>query len=299
MVASNADTSLLFNDNRITVDDVLDENLQNVVAEWRRNSPSHAVDGSSVRQTGNGAIGAGLVAPQPGYVVALSSENGVVPHCDDGGVTQALPKNPNVARVSQSQTVGGSIGASLVTPQVVDDVQITPQPSHDVAVNSVTGVAVHGNGGDKNHVVPVFQPHLGPGCNFDGSNVAPIAGAGFVFKAGSSGTSFEGKTGAPTIRGPKSARVVLQGVRPVLSCNSGARLGAGPAPNRNNPPNPLPIRTKTAVPVAVPAGAPEGAKVRPQFSDILKDNRIVGNGLKLQHYDPMENDDDVVLDKSD
>ncbi|GAA0183980.1 hypothetical protein LIER_31298 [Lithospermum erythrorhizon] len=64
LVAPNADPSLLVRvpmDNRVNVDDVLDEKMQNVVAEWGRNSPSHAVDGSCARHAGCGVAGDGLV----------------------------------------------------------------------------------------------------------------------------------------------------------------------------------------------------------------------------------------------
>ncbi|GAA0165878.1 hypothetical protein LIER_21168 [Lithospermum erythrorhizon] len=302
LVASNADPSLLVrvpNDNRINVDGVLDEKLKKVVAEWGQNSPPPAVNGSCGSPARNGAIGVGMVAPQACYVVALSSENGVVPHCDDGDVIQDVSKNPAVAYVSRPHVVGGSNGTGLVTPQSADDVQIAPQSGDDIAVYSGTSVVVHGDGGDKTNVVPVLRPCFVSGSISDGSHVSPLAGEGLVFKAGGSGIGVEGKHTSSTVRGPKYAGVVLQHARPVLSRGSGVRRGAGPVPNRINPPTPLPNRPEADVPGAVFVGPPEGAKVRPQFSEILKDNRIVGNGLKLQHYDPMENDDDVVLDASD
>ncbi|GAA0166752.1 hypothetical protein LIER_21837 [Lithospermum erythrorhizon] len=93
--------------------------------------------------------------------------------------------------------------------------------------------------------------------------------------------------------------MVLQRVKQGQSRGSGAIQGAGLVPNRTHLPNPLPNRPEAVDPRTVPAVSHEGVEVRPQFSEVLKDNRIVGNGLKLQQYDPMENDDDVVLDASD
>ncbi|GAA0165650.1 hypothetical protein LIER_40029 [Lithospermum erythrorhizon] len=259
LVASNADPSLLVrvpNDNRVNVDNVLDENLQNVVAEWGRNSPSHPADGSSVR-----------------YVVALSSENGVVPQCEHGDVTQDLSQIPIAARVSQPQIVGGSIVGCLVAPQSAIDVQIAPQTVSDAAVNTGTGVVVQGKDGDKNDTAPVFCPCDEPGSSSGGPNKSPLVVEGLVFKAGGSG---------------RSSRAVPVSVLVLVLL-----------PTAPNPPTTRPIRPEAAVPGIVPTGPPEGAKVRPKFSEVIKDNRIVGNGLQLQQYDFLENDDDVILDESD
>ncbi|GAA0175161.1 hypothetical protein LIER_41859 [Lithospermum erythrorhizon] len=302
LVASNGDPSLLVrvpNDNRVNVDNVLDENLQNVVAEWGRNSPSHAADGSSVRQVGNGVIGAEQVVPQHSYVVALSFENGVVPQCEHGDVTQDLSKIPIAARVSQPQIVGGSIVGCLVAPQSAVDVQIAPQTGSDSAVNTGIGVVEQGKDGDKNDAVPVLRPCDGCGASSGGPNKSPLAVEGLVFKAGDSGSGSVPKHAGSFAKGPKAAGRVHRSARPVLSRGSGVGFGAGPASNRPNPPTTRPIRPEAAVSGAVPAGPPKGAKVRPKFSEVIKDNRIIGNGLKLQQYDFMENDDDVILDESD
>ncbi|GAA0146407.1 hypothetical protein LIER_06372 [Lithospermum erythrorhizon] len=259
LVASNADPSLLVRvptDNRVNVDNVLDENLQNVVAEWGRISPSHAADGA-----GCGVAGTGPVASQHSYVVALSSENGDVPQCDNGNVTQDLPKIPIDARVSQLQIVGGLIVGCLVTPQSAVVVQNAPQPGSDVSMNTGTGVVVQGKDGDKNETVPVFRPCDGAGSSSGGPNKSPLAVEGFVFKAGGSGSGLVPKHAGSIAKGPKAAGRVHQRARPVLSRGSGAGFAAGPAPNRPNPPNTRPINPGAAVPEVVPAGPPEGAKV--------------------------------------
>ncbi|GAA0175353.1 hypothetical protein LIER_28542 [Lithospermum erythrorhizon] len=245
MVASNIDPSLLVRvpqDHRINVEGVLDEKLQSVVAEWGQNDSSPAGIGSSVHPAGNG-IGVGLVAPQSGYVVALDSENEVVPHGDDGDKIQVVSKNPTVA--------------------------------------------------------PVSRPHIDDGSISEGSQVVPIAGDVLVFKAGGSGSVPDGKFAASTIRRPKDAAMVKTRARHNPARPSGTLQGVGSAPNRAQMPTPLPNCPGVADPGTVPAGSHEGVKVRPQFADVLKDNRIVGNGLKLQQYDPMENEDDVVLAASD
>ncbi|GAA0176406.1 hypothetical protein LIER_29407 [Lithospermum erythrorhizon] len=159
--------------------------------------------------------------------------------------------------------------------------------------------AEHDVGGNNTQAVPVLRPCLGSGSSSDGSQEAPLAGMNLVFKAGGSDSGSEAKAAGSSVRGPKFAGAMLQRTRKALLRGSDARLGAGSAPKRPNLPTPLPIRPEANVPGAVPAVPPEGAKVRSKFSEVIKDNRIVGNGLKLQQYDFMENDDDVILDESD
>ncbi|GAA0173698.1 hypothetical protein LIER_27260 [Lithospermum erythrorhizon] len=266
MVASNVDPSLLVrvpHDNRVNVDDVLDKKLQSEVAKWGQTD-------SSLRVLVQVLVRRGMVLLR----------------------IQFVSKNSTVAPVSRPHIVGGSIGTSLVAPQSGDGGLIAPQTGDGVAVIFGTVAVVHDDGGEK---TPAVQVCFGTGSTSDGSHATPLAGESLVFKPGGSGTGSVDKPAVSTVRGPKTAGVVLQRARQALPCGSGARS----IPNRNNLPNPLPNRPETAVPGAVLAGPPEGAKVRPQFFEILKDNRIMGNGLKLQQYDPMENDDDVVLDESD
>ncbi|GAA0187476.1 hypothetical protein LIER_34764 [Lithospermum erythrorhizon] len=239
LVASNADPSLLLrvpNNNRVNVDNVFDENLQNVVAEWGRNSPSHAADGSSVRQVGNGVIGAGQVAPQHSYVVALSYGNETVPQCENGDVTQDLSKI--------------TIAAS-----------IAPQTGSDATVNTGTGVVVQGKDGDKNDTVPVFRPCDEPGSSSGGPNKSPLAVEGLLFKAGGSGFGSVPNHVGSFAKGTKAAGRVHQRARPVLSRGSGVGFGAGHASNCPNQPTTQPICPGAAVPLTVPDGPPEGAKV--------------------------------------
>ncbi|GAA0169462.1 hypothetical protein LIER_40763 [Lithospermum erythrorhizon] len=232
------------------------------VEKWGQTDSSLAGKGSCGSPAVNGAIEVGMVAPQTGYVVALSSEIEVVSHGASGDRTQFV---------------------STVAP-------IAPQIGEGIAVISETMAAEHDDGGDNAHAIPVLRPCLGSGSSSDGSHKAPLAGKSLVFKAGGSGSGSVAKAAGSSVRGPKFAGVMLQRARKALSRGSGARRGAGPVPNRPNPPTPLPIRPEAAVPGAVSAGPPEGAKVHPKFFEIIKDNRIVGNGLKLQQYDPMEND---------
>ncbi|GAA0154623.1 hypothetical protein LIER_43283 [Lithospermum erythrorhizon] len=66
-----------------------------------------------------------------------------------------------------------------------------------------------------------------------------------------------------------------------------------------NHPKSAPPRPGFDAPGAGVAASTAGVKDKLNFADVLKDNRIVGNGLPLQEYDLMDNDDDVVLDASD
>ncbi|GAA0162215.1 hypothetical protein LIER_39371 [Lithospermum erythrorhizon] len=121
--------------------------------------------------------------------------------------------------------------------------------------------AENDDGGNKSQAVPVLRPCLRSGTSSDGSQKAPLAGMSLVFKAGSSGSGSEAKATGSSVRGPKFAGAMLQRARKALLRGSDARLGAGSAPKRPQPPTPLPIRPEAAVPRAIPAGPPEGAKV--------------------------------------
>ncbi|GAA0147758.1 hypothetical protein LIER_07381 [Lithospermum erythrorhizon] len=189
-----------------------------------------------------------------------------------------------------------STGVGLVAPQNGDVPALAPDNvdgSH--GADGILAQVVSA----KSTVTPVSRPNVEDGSLSVGSQVVPIAGQVLVFKAGGSGGSSVRKTVASIVRKHMAAGLVKQRAKQPQPRNSGNTHGIDPAFNRAIPPTPLPNRPEVAVPGAVPAGSPEGVKVRPQFSEILKDNRIVGNGLKLQQYDPMENDDDVVLDASD
>ncbi|GAA0140206.1 hypothetical protein LIER_35204 [Lithospermum erythrorhizon] len=111
-------------------------------------------------------------------------------------------------------------------------------------------------------VVPIFRPCVESDSTSAGSQVAPFAGAGLVFKAGGSGSGSMAKSAGPNVKRPKPAGSALQRAKKAFPRGSGVGLGAGPVPNRPNPPTPLPIRPEAAVPGAVPAGPPEGTKMR-------------------------------------
>ncbi|GAA0162216.1 hypothetical protein LIER_39372 [Lithospermum erythrorhizon] len=104
-------------------DDVLDKKLQLEVEKWSEIDSSLAGMGSCGCPAGNGV---GLVAPQSGYVVALSYETEVVSHGVGDDRTQVVSKCSTVSPVVRSQVGGGSIGAALVAPQTADDVQTAP-----------------------------------------------------------------------------------------------------------------------------------------------------------------------------
>ncbi|GAA0184270.1 hypothetical protein LIER_31558 [Lithospermum erythrorhizon] len=226
-----------------------------------------------------------------------------VPHDNRGAGgdrTQVVSKSLPLPPVTRSQVEGGSIGVGLDAPQPVDAVQMAPHNGKDFVGNSRTGDVIIDVGGGKTQTVPAFHPLAGSrGSSTDGLHNAPFAGKSLVFQAIGSGSGSVTKDAGRNVKGPKLAGAMLQRVRKALSRRSGARLGAGSASKRPIPPTPLHIRPEAAIPGAVLVGPPVGAKVRPKFSEVIKDNRIVGNGLKLEHYDPMDNEDDVVLDESD
>ncbi|GAA0154138.1 hypothetical protein LIER_12207 [Lithospermum erythrorhizon] len=204
MVASNIDPSLMVRvpqDHRINVEGILDEKLQSVVAEWGQNYSSHA---GCVHPAGNGVIGAGLVAPHSSYDVALSSVNGVVPHCDNDEMLQVGSKHSAAVLVSRPLVVEGSIGAGLVVPQSGDDGLIAPQSGDGVAVDSGKLTNVHDDGGDNIRSVPAVRSSLGSGNFTGGSNGLSLAGECLVFKAGGSGDAVAGKLAASNVRSPKS-----------------------------------------------------------------------------------------------
>ncbi|GAA0187369.1 hypothetical protein LIER_34657 [Lithospermum erythrorhizon] len=262
LVASNTDPTLLVrvpHDSRVNVDGVLDQQLQLEVEQWSQWELPTPGNTSSVVPAGLGKL---VVAPQPNPGVALSPVLNTIPHGTNGDKTQAVTKIPSVCPISRSVVGSDSIGGSLIAPHLA---------------NSMPN-ALHA----------------------DGLADAPLAGVSLVFKAGCSGSGSEAKATGSGVPGPKSAGPVLQRVRKAKLRGSGARVGAGNAPMRPNPPTALPTGPEIATPRTVPAGSsPESSKVRPKFSEIIKENRIVGNGLKLQPYDFMENDDDVILDESD
>ncbi|GAA0157969.1 hypothetical protein LIER_15113 [Lithospermum erythrorhizon] len=191
MVASNADPSLLVrvpHDNRVNVDVVLDKNLQLEVENWGLTNSSLADKRPCGSLAGKGAI---EVAPQTSYVVALSSELDIFSHGNGCDTTKGVSKCSTVAPVSRSQVGNGSIGAGLVAPQSAEDVQIAPQIGEGIAVISEKMVADHEDGGDNVQTVPVLRPCVESGSTSAGSPVAPLAGAGLVFKAGGSGLGYQ------------------------------------------------------------------------------------------------------------
>ncbi|GAA0169345.1 hypothetical protein LIER_23857 [Lithospermum erythrorhizon] len=117
--------------------------------------------------------------------------------------------------------------------------------------------------------------------------------------AGGSGGGSGGKSDELTSRRPKVADKAKRRVGGKRSLPPGMSLGGGLVPNRQKLPNSVPPRPGFDVSGSGVAATTAGVKDKLNFVDVLKDNRIVGNGLTLQQYDLMDNDDDVVLDESD
>ncbi|GAA0161067.1 hypothetical protein LIER_17472 [Lithospermum erythrorhizon] len=272
MVASSADPSLLVRipqDNRVNVEGVLDDKMQKVVAEWEQNSSPIVSKVPCDGAMGNNVSEVDEKTPKKAYVVALCSEPDAV-----------------------TLRTGGDWNKS-----VSSTVHLAPQTVKDFVVNSNSGNVLNNVGGGKCQNVPVLQPL--PGLRSESSDGLLDASQGLVFKAGvpgsGSGTIAAGLNGGRS----KPAGAMLQRAKKAPSRKTGARFGVSSGSTRLNPPNPLPIRPEPVVPMAAPTGPLEDAKVRPKFSEVIKDNRIVGNGLRLEHYDLMDNEDDVVLDKDD
>ncbi|GAA0167289.1 hypothetical protein LIER_22257 [Lithospermum erythrorhizon] len=300
MVASNVDPSLIVRvplDKRVNVDGVLDQKLQLEVEKWSEIDPSLAGFGSCGSSVG---IDGGSVAPHTGNMIALCSKTDVDSHMAGNVKTQAVSKSATISPVARLHISNCSTEAGLVAPQTVNDVQTTPQLGIGTTMGSVVTAANNVDGGNLSQTVPAFPPCLGSDSSSGGSQKVPLAGLSLVFKAGSSGLSSEAKTTGSNVRGPKSVAPVLQRARMAKLRGPDTRLGAGITPKRSNLPTSLPTEPATNVPRAVPdSSSPEGAKVRPKFSEVIKENRIVGNGLKLQQYDFAENDEDIILDEND
>ncbi|GAA0158258.1 hypothetical protein LIER_38608 [Lithospermum erythrorhizon] len=279
------------------VDGVLDKNLQLEVEKWNEIDPSLAGIGSCDSPAGNDGAS---VVPQTDNLVALSSKADVVFHPAGIVKTRAMSKSAVISPGARSHVGNGSTAASLVVPQTVNEVLTTPQLGVGITMVSETKAAKNIDDGKKSQTMPAIQPCLGSGSSSDGQLKAPLAGLSLVFKAGCSDLGSVAKTTGSCNRGPKSAGPVFQRARMAKLRGSDTRLAAGITPMRSNLPTPLPTGPGASVPRAVPVDSPpEGAKVCPNFSEVIKDNRIVGNGLKLQQYDFKENDDDVILDESD
>ncbi|GAA0173378.1 hypothetical protein LIER_27005 [Lithospermum erythrorhizon] len=263
LVASNVDPSLLVrvpHDNRVNVEGVLDHKAQLEVEQWSRHDLSIPVE-----------------TPMD--------------------VRWDITKNSLVGSGSQSNVGGDSVKECLVAPKSgihMDNAFLARIPA-DVVTETVEALKDKSSGtiGSARH------QSIASSTSSGGSQLVPLAGECLVFKAGSSGSGLVSKSAGSNGRKAKTAGVKMQHARRAFSRDSGGCLGTASASSCPNPPTIQSSRPETGVPGSVPAGPPKGAQVRPSFSDVIKDNRLVGNGFKLEHYDLMENEDDVVLDESD
>ncbi|GAA0164576.1 hypothetical protein LIER_20174 [Lithospermum erythrorhizon] len=298
LVASNADPTLLVrvpHDSRVNVDGVLDKQLQLEVEQWSQSDLPIPANTSSGVPAGSSNL---MAAPQSNLAVTSSPKLITVPHETNGEKTQAESKNPSACPVSRSDVEDDSIRRSSIAPQSANPMQNAFHAGCPADMTTETGDALKCKNPGKTK--SALSPCDGSGTSSGGSQKAPLAGLSLVFKAGSSGLGSEAMKTGSSVRGPKSAGPVLQLARKAKPRDSGVSFGAGIAPMRSNLPTALPTGPEAAIPRTVPADfSPENSKVRPKFSEIIKENRIVGNGLKLQQYDFMENDDDVILDESD
>ncbi|GAA0176580.1 hypothetical protein LIER_29550 [Lithospermum erythrorhizon] len=266
MVASNADPSLMVrvpHDKRVNVDGVLDKNLLLEVEKWSEVASS--ITGKASCHSPAGNVG-GVVAPQTANIVASCSKPNADSHVAGNGRTQVVSNCAPVSPDTRLQNGICLIDGSLNAPQTVNNLLIPPQS------------------------VRYFFRRYAEG---------PLAGLSLVFKAGGSGLSSKAKATGLGVKGSKSAGTVVHRATMAKLNSSGVGLGNAPGSIRSNPSTSIPVRPGTDNPRAASAGPPKGAQVRPTFSDVIKDNRIVSNGFKLEHYDLMENEDDVILDESD
>ncbi|GAA0156047.1 hypothetical protein LIER_13631 [Lithospermum erythrorhizon] len=294
LVASNADPSLLVrvpHDSRVNVDGVLYQQLQLEVEQWSQTSLPIPVKTSSGCPTGLGTL---VNAPLSNLVVTSSSKLNSAPHGTNGEKMQVVTKNHPVDPVSQSDVGGESVMGCLFAPQSGNNTQNALHAGCTTDVITETGDALKCKSSDKTKTA--LRLCVESSTSSGNSQKAPLAVESLVFKAGGSASCPVSKHAGSTAKGAKAAGRAPHRVRPVLPRGSGVGLGATTAPNRHNPPTSPPICPADTIPKSVPTRPPE---VRPKFSKIIKENRIVGNGLKLQPYDFMENDDDVILDESD
>ncbi|GAA0156242.1 hypothetical protein LIER_13777 [Lithospermum erythrorhizon] len=298
LVASNADPSLLVRvpcDNRVNVDAVLDKKLQKNVEQWGLLEPSHAAKGSCDKPEGNCVVKGGLVAPQAGHVVASCSETRAVSPGAGGDKTQAMENSPMLPPVSSPLVDVVILGYGSVTHQSAKEILNAPQ----IADGNAVGPKAIADGKDVSVSNAKTVPVFGVGSSSAGLNKDSLAGQGLVFKVGGTGSGPVAQGVGSNGRKTKAAGVMLHRAKKAFLSGPGVSLGAASTSNRPNPPTIQSVRPEAEVPGAVPAGPTKGAQVRPTFSDVIKDNRLVGNGFKLEHYDLMENEDDVILDESD
>ncbi|GAA0144314.1 hypothetical protein LIER_04798 [Lithospermum erythrorhizon] len=305
LVASNVDPSLLVkvpHDNRVNVDGVLDQQLQLDVKKWSQTDLSMVDKNSS----GCPAVLGNLVnAPQSGINMPNTLPTGcsadVISKTGDAlkcKSSETIKSAPRPCEGSGNSSDGDSIVGCLIEPQLGKNKQNALHAGCSTEVVTETGDALKSKNSGKTK--SVLNSCEGSGTSSGDSQKAPLAGLSLVFKAGCSGLIYEAKAIGSRGRGPKSAVSVVQHARMAKLRGSDTRMDAGIAPIRSNPATPLSTGPAATLPKTVPAGlSPDGSKVRPKFSEIIKDNRIVANGLKLQQYDLMENDDDLILDESD
>ncbi|GAA0164291.1 hypothetical protein LIER_39757 [Lithospermum erythrorhizon] len=161
---------------------------------------------------------------------------------------------------------------------------------------------------------------VGDGVSVAGGDAVAGVGSVVVFKAGSSGGSVAGKSVARAVGGRKGAKNAkrLAGVEgpPGAGVTFGTFTGlAGKAAQQrapvkvgfdicgsetdedDTPPLPTHACAKPGPPLSAHAHAKTGHQPKPTFAGFFKENRLEGNGFKLQFHD--FKDDDVVLDESD
>ncbi|GAA0150774.1 hypothetical protein LIER_09637 [Lithospermum erythrorhizon] len=297
LVASNVDPSLLVKvplDNRVNVEGVLDQQSQLVVEQWSRNDLSLSVEASSGCSMG---LSTKVNVPQSKTVVPSSSKPNPAPCETDGVCMKDVSKNHPVCSVSQSDVASDSGMGCVIAPKLGILMNNALHAVIPADVIDKTGVALEGS--NSGNIETALHPSIVSGTSSGGLKETPSTGNCLVFKAGSFGAGRETKDAGSNGSKAKAAGVRMQRARMASSRGSGVNLGAASVPNRPNPPTIKPIHPEAHVPVAAQAGPHKAAHVRPTYSDVIEDNRIVGNGFKLEHYDLMEDEDDVILDESD
>ncbi|GAA0185496.1 hypothetical protein LIER_32784 [Lithospermum erythrorhizon] len=297
LVASNVDPSLLVEvpiDYRVNVEGVLDQQSQLEVEQWSRNDLSLPVETSNACSMGSSAR---VNLPQSNGVDPSSSNLNPAPCENVGACMNDGSKNHPVCPVSQPVVASDSGLGCVNAPKSGIHMNNAPHAVIPADVIDKTNVALEESNSGKVDIA--MHPCIVPGTSSGGSKVTPPTGSCLVFKAGSSGdgcvTKDAGSNGSKT----KAVGAKKQRAMKAVSRGPGANLAAASIPNRPNPPIIEPKRPEPHVPGAAQAGPHKAAQVRPTYSDVIKDNRIVGNGFTLEHYDLMEDEDDVVLDESD
>ncbi|GAA0185596.1 hypothetical protein LIER_32884 [Lithospermum erythrorhizon] len=302
VVASIIDPSIkvrVSKDHRVNLDGVLDENLQSMVAGWGSNGSSSNGEVSNpppVMVNSIAVVDDGSTTPNSGVDAGKISDPIVVPHENDCEKTQVVSENliplpvslPNLGGVLNSgQSHGVGVPGEIAVSQAgcsgggavgKADVSSVGRPK---VIGKVKSRVKHvkSKSGDVQKSAVAREPFVFPATGYGGVAI-DVSGAL--------------NDGRPKVSGKTQSRVETKESRPLNEPHSDVS-----ASNRANPLGHLTNRVDANVHDPVPAGPREAPKVRPKFSEVLKDNRIIGNGFKLEHYELIENEDDVVLDKED